>query len=143
MSRGRKSAASLTVVPVVPGQGRPAPPSALDAVEKRIWRDVVGCLPDHWIDGAGEQVLRRLCTQAAMAERVEHRLRELRQQHIDQDGEIVRELEVNHRATAKIVGQLLGLLRATPRSRVVSRAAGPKLDEVPTTKPWDLRARRG
>jgi hypothetical protein len=141
MSRGRKSAASLTVVPVVPGQGRPEPPSALDAVEKRIWREVVGALPDHWIDAAGEQILLRLCTQAAMCERVERRLREQRQQRVDQDDAIVRELEVNHRATAKVVGHLLNLLRATPRSRVVSRAAGPKLEEVPKSKPWDLKAR--
>ena len=41
MPRGRKSASSLSVVPFVPGQGRPEPPVSLDSVERQIWRDVV------------------------------------------------------------------------------------------------------
>ncbi len=45
MARGRKSEASLTVIPVVPGQGRPEPPESLDTLERRIWRDVVAALP--------------------------------------------------------------------------------------------------
>ena len=37
MARGRKSeASSLTVVPMVPGQGRPKPPAGLDKLERRI-----------------------------------------------------------------------------------------------------------
>ncbi len=60
MPRGRKpAAASFTVVPLVPGAGRPDPPAGLDGVEKRIWTAIVGSLPDHWIDAAGEQILRR------------------------------------------------------------------------------------
>jgi hypothetical protein len=31
MPRGRKSAASISVVPVLPGRGRPEPPDDLDA----------------------------------------------------------------------------------------------------------------
>jgi hypothetical protein len=55
----RKSASSLTVVPVVPGQGRPEPPAELDLLEQSIWREIVGSLPGHWLDPAGQQVLRR------------------------------------------------------------------------------------
>ena len=141
-SYGRKSAASrLAIVAAIPGGGRPEPPKQLDAVERRIWRELVGALPPYWIDAAGEQILRRLVCQCAISERREARLRELRQQHPDEDDEISAALEASHRATAKSVGHLLNLLRATPRSRIVSRAAGPKLEGVAQVKPWNVRAR--
>jgi hypothetical protein len=73
------------VVPVVPGAGRPDPPSHLDASEAQIWRAVVGSLPDHWIDAAGEQILCRLVCQAAIAQRCEQQLRELRAQRSSED----------------------------------------------------------
>jgi hypothetical protein len=139
MARGRKSAASLSVVPVIPGAGRPDPPGHLDASEAQIWRAVVGALPDYWIDAAGEQILLRLVAQAAIAQRHEGRLRELRAQRSADDPEIAA-LASTHRDTAKSIAYLLATLRATPRSRVVSRAAGPKMSEVPHSKPWDTRA---
>jgi hypothetical protein len=140
MARGRKSAASLTVIPVVPGQGRPEPPESLDALERRIWRDVVDAMPSHWFDLAGQLVLRRLVAQAAIAERREARLRELRA--LDRDsGEDAEALAVLHSASAKAVAYLLGQLRATPRSRVVSRAAGPEVEQAPKFRPWEIKAR--
>jgi hypothetical protein len=141
MARGRKSeASSLTVVPVVPGEGRPEPPAGLDKLERRIWKDVVAALPAHWLDSAGQLVLRRLVCQAAIAERREARLRELRAQ--GQDGsEDATALATLHATTAKAVAYLLGQLRATPRSRVVSRDAGPKVDETPRSRPWEIKAR--
>jgi phage terminase small subunit len=71
VSRGRKSSASLSILPAVPGQGRPKPPAGLDSLEKRIWRNVVDALPAHWLDPAGQINLRRLVAQAAIAERRE------------------------------------------------------------------------
>jgi hypothetical protein len=140
MSRGRKSEASLTVVPLVPGQGRPKPPAGLDKLERRIWKGVVAALPAHWLDPAGQLVLRRLVCQAAVCERQERRLRELRA--LDQDSsEDATALATLHAATAKIVAYLLGQLRATPRSRVVSREAGPKIEEAPRARPWEITAR--
>ena len=139
MSRGRRSAAALSVVPLVPGQGRPPPPAGLDRLERRIWRDVVDALPAHWLDPAGQLVLRRLVAQAAIAERREARLRQLRAQGKD-DGEDADALAALHGVSAKIVAYLLGQLRATPRSRMVSRAAGPEVEGAPKFRPWDIRA---
>src|SRR5215831_874613 len=79
----RKAAAELAVVPLVPGRGRPEPPPDLDPLEQGVWRDVVAALPGHWIDPAGQVVLRRLVAQAAVAERQEMRLRQLRGQEQD------------------------------------------------------------
>ena len=45
----------------------PEPPASLDSLEKQIWRDVVDALPAHWLDLAGQLVLRRLVAQAAIA----------------------------------------------------------------------------
>jgi hypothetical protein len=140
MARGRKSEASLTVIPVVPGQGRPEPPESLDTLERRIWRDVVAALPAHWLDPAGQLILRRLVCQAAICERREARLRELRALDAD-GGEDAVELATLHATTAKTVAYLLGQLRATPRSRVVSRDAGPQVEQTPKFRPWEIRSR--
>jgi hypothetical protein len=139
MPRGRQSAAALSVVPLVPGQGRPPPPAGLDRLERRIWRDVVDALPAHWLDPAGQLVLRRLVAQAAIAERREARLRDLRAEGKD-DGEDADALAALHGVSAKVVAYLLGQLRATPRSRIVSRAAGPEVEGAPKFRPWDIRA---
>ena len=140
MPRGRKSAASLSVVPVVPGQGRPEPPLNLDALEKQIWRDVVDALPAHWLDLAGQLILRRLVAQTAISERREARLRLMRAQ--DQDGgEDADALAALHGVSAKTVAYLLGQLRATPRSRIISRAAGSQVEQAPKLRPWEIKAR--
>jgi hypothetical protein len=67
----RRSGADLSLVPMLPGKGRPAPPKALDQVEARAWNDVVDALPSQWIDAAAQMVLRRLVCQIAIAERLE------------------------------------------------------------------------
>jgi hypothetical protein len=101
---------------------------------------VVDALPAHWLDPAGQQVLRRLVAQAVIAERREARLREFRAQ--GQDGsEDAAALAAAHGATAKTVAYLLGQLRATPRSRVVSRAAGPEVEQAPKSRLWEIQAR--
>ena len=56
MPRGRKSAASVEVTPMLPGSGRPEPPASLSPVEARAWRDVIDALPGFWIDSAGELI---------------------------------------------------------------------------------------
>jgi hypothetical protein len=140
MPRGRKSAASLSVVPLVPGQGRPEPPKGLDKWERRIWREVVDALPAHWVDPAGQLLLQRLVAQAAVAERRELRLRQLRAQDLDGTEEAAA-LATEHGITAKIVAHLLTQLRATPRSRMVSRAAAAQVgDGAPRLRPWDIKA---
>jgi hypothetical protein len=109
-------------------------------MERQIWRDVIAALPDHWIDSAAQVVLRRLVTQAAIAERHEQRLRELRAQDQD-DTEDAAELVVAHSIVAKTVAHLLRELRATPRARTAARAAGPQLDQAPKSRPWEIKAR--
>ena len=136
----RRSAASLGVVPVLPGRGRPEPPADLDELEQRIWREVVDALPGHWLDTAGQVILRRLVAQAAVSERQELRLRQLRAQQQD-DGEEAGALAAQHGVVAKNVAYLLSQLRATPRSRVVPRAASSRLEQAPDSRPWEIKAK--
>ena len=128
----RKSVASLSVVPRVPGRGRPEPPADLDALESRIWREVVDALPGHWLDTAGQLILRRLAAQAAVSERQEARLRQLRAQDEDDDEEAAI-LASQHGVMAKNVAYLLTQLRATPRAQLRSRAAGSRVEQAPET----------
>src|SRR5262249_10314995 len=130
---------SLTVVPVVPGHGRPEPPAELDLLEQSIWREIVGSLPGHWLDPAGQQVLRRAVAQAALCAQHEARLRVLRADQSDDDE--LTALATAHGNSAKIVAHLLAQLRATPRSRVASREAGPRVADAPRPqRPWDIHA---
>jgi hypothetical protein len=140
----RHSAAELAAprAPQVPGQGRPEPPEHLDDLEQAIWTEVVDALPPYWVDAAAQLVLRRLVAQAAIAERVEARLRLLRarEQDATDDAEA---LGARHAATAKTVTYLLTALRGTPRSRDIARKAGPAVDHVPPFRPWEIEADDG
>jgi hypothetical protein len=101
---------------------------------------VVDALPSHWLDSAGQVILRRLAAQAAVSERQEFRLRQLRAQQQDDDEE-ASALAAQHGVVAKNVAYLLSQLRATPRSRVVSRAAGSQMEQAPESRPWEIKAK--
>jgi hypothetical protein len=111
----------------------------LDALESRIWREVVDALPGHWLDTAGQLILRRLTAQAAVSERQEARLRQLRAQDEDDDEEAAI-LASQHGVMAKNVAYLLTQLRATPRAQLRSRAAGSRAGQAPEARPWEIRA---
>jgi hypothetical protein len=135
----RKAAASLSVIPRVPGRGRPQPPSDLDPIEVRIWGEVLDALPDHWVDSAGCLILRRLVAQSAVCERQEARLRAFRAQEQDDSEESV-ELAAQHGITAKNVAYLLDQLRATPKSRLRPPVAGSKIERHASDwRPWEIR----
>src|SRR5580704_1685766 len=107
----RRSAADLSIVPLVPGKGRPEPPKALDQTEARAWNDVIDALPDRFLDPAGQLVLRRTVTQVAIAERLEDRLRRLNEMEDDPEAlEAEKTIAAMHRETAKAV--LIGLTGA-------------------------------
>jgi hypothetical protein len=73
----RRSDAELSIVPLIPGKGRPEPPKGLDSIESRAWNDVIDALPAQWLDPAAQLILRRTAAQVAVAERLEARLRKL------------------------------------------------------------------
>ena len=136
MARGRKSGVSMAVVPATLAGARPAPPAELDPAEQRIWKAIVGALPPTWLDAAAQQVLIRAVAQAAICERQEARLRALRcQPNADDDGFTA--LAATHAAASKSLANLLGVLRATPRARMVPRGATRQIALVPRVRPWE------
>ena len=136
MARGRKSAVSLTVVPpALPGE-RPAPPAELDDAETGIWRRIVGALPPTWLDTAAQEILTRAVAQAAVCERQEAQLRALRAE-AQPDLDVIGALAAQHASAGKSLSHLLGVLRATPRARMVSRGASRQLAQVPRVRPWE------
>jgi hypothetical protein len=139
----RRSAADISLVPMVPGRGRPEPPKALDPIEARAWNDVIDALPGQWVDPAGHLILRRTGAQVAIAERLEARLRDLAT--MDDDPEALaagQALAVMHRETAKSVIACLTALRATPRSRMAPREGRAKFERGPAFRPWEIVAKR-
>jgi hypothetical protein len=137
MARGRKSAVSLAVVPpALPGE-RPAPPAALDDTEACIWRAIVGALPPAWLDAAAQEILVRVVAQASVCEGLEAQLREKRRR-VDPDLDAIATLAAQHAASAKALAHLLGVLRATPRSRMVPRGAGRQMAQVARVRPWEV-----
>jgi hypothetical protein len=137
---GRRSSESLTVVPVIPGSGRPSPPRGLDPQERRIWKAIIAALPGHWVDSAGQQVLRRAVSLSASLERWEAQLREYRAGDAGESEEAIK-LAAAHGNAAKTVAHLLGQLRATPRTRMTSREARSRIEGTPKAKPWEIRSR--
>src|SRR5262249_5744931 len=66
--RGRKSAAELSVVPVVPLQlERPDPPAHLSPEEAKTWRDAVDGMRPGWFTPATLPLLELYCVQAMVA----------------------------------------------------------------------------
>jgi hypothetical protein len=97
-------------------------------------------LPGHWVDSAGQQVLRRAVSLSASLERWGAQLREYRARDAGESEEAIK-LVVAHGNAAKTVAHLLGQLRATPRTRMTSREARSRIEGTPKAKPWEIRSR--
>jgi len=140
MSRGRKSINALSVVPVIPGQGRPQPPRALDKAEKAVWRSIVGAMPPNWFGSECQPVLRRLCAQVVISEGLEEQLRKVRADGLA-DSERAARLAEAHRDAARAVNQLSQALRLTPKSRWSARTSETEVGHAAKERPWEIRAR--
>jgi hypothetical protein len=125
--RGRKSAANLTVVPVIESE-RPAPPAGLTAAEKRLWRHTVAMFPPHTFLPC-LPVLQIYVEAVCMQEELGAQLRALD----PADGRypvLAKLLRDGRMAVAKFAG----ILKLTPRSNW-SRTS-PQLSM--TTRPWQI-----
>jgi hypothetical protein len=140
----RRSDADLSIVPMLPGKGRPAPPKELDQIEARAWNDVVDALPAQWLDAAAQLVLRRLVCQVAIAERLEDRLRRLALLEDDPEAlEAEQLIARTHREAAKAVVHGLTALRATPRSRMAAREGRSRFERgAGAFRPWEIVAKK-
>jgi hypothetical protein len=65
--RGAKSTADLTVVPLLPGFGRPPPPEDMTKLEAEVWKSTVDSMPPRWFGTAQHELLRGYCAHCVMA----------------------------------------------------------------------------
>src|SRR4030095_3528487 len=72
---GPKSVADLTIVPMLPGVGRPDAPSDLTKIEREIWKSTVDAMPLRWFGGEQWELLRVYCCHCAMAHQLAERWR--------------------------------------------------------------------
>src|SRR4028119_1732846 len=66
--RGRKSSASLSVIPLATEGRRPAPPTHLNATAKKLWKAIVADSPGGWFTVAQEPLLAGFCSHASTAD---------------------------------------------------------------------------
>src|SRR5262245_48325892 len=99
---GPKSLADLTVVPMLPGVGRPEAPSDLSKTEAEIWKSTVDAMPLRWFGREQHQLLRAYCCHCAMANQVAERWR--------LNG-YTRELADEYEQQTNSIGKLAKLLR--------------------------------
>jgi hypothetical protein len=140
MPRGIRSTNALSVVPVIPGQGRPEPPRALDGAEKLVWRSIVGAMPSNWFGLECQPVLRRLCAQVVISEELEKELRKVRADGSAESERAARLAEA-HRDAARAVNQLSQALRLTPKSRWSARTSETEVGRAARERPWEIKAR--
>jgi hypothetical protein len=140
----RRSAPDLTIVPLIPGKGRPEPPKDLEPAEARAWNDIIDAMPSQWVDTAGQVVLRRVAAQVAAAERLEDRLRKLAANDDDPEAlEAEKVVAAMHRETSKAIVVGLTALRATPRSRLSTRDGGRRAERrLNAFRPWEIVAKK-
>jgi hypothetical protein len=107
---GRKSAASLAVVPIASSAVPLQPPSRLTADESAVWRETVASVKPGWFRGS-ETVLETFCRAVVVERRLAARLHQL-----DPADERFGGVARTHRAEAMLVGNLAGKLRLTVRA---------------------------
>jgi hypothetical protein len=138
----RRSAADISIVPLLPGKGRPEPPKTLDPIEAQAWHDVVDSLPGHWLDPAGQLVLQQVVAQIALSQRLALRLRQLREAEDDDEAlQVEAQIATQHQAALRSTVIGLTSLRATPRSRANHRESQAKFARnVGARRPWEISA---
>jgi hypothetical protein len=128
--RGRRSAASLSIVPDVKLR-RPEPPAALSPDEKGLWREVVEAVRPDWFTGGSDLILEcyvRLISQARDL------AAGLAKEEVGSERYV--ELCSLHRSVCMSAGALATKLRLTPRSQFDRNQ--PKLVSVgPSPRPWE------
>lgn len=137
--RGKPAAADFAVVPLIPGDDKPAPPDFLSEREAEVWRSIVNAMPLRHFGRETWPVLVGLCRHTIAAEEawfnynkaLNHQCKK-RDEQIDRWGEI-------HNRETRAVRQHSADLRLTKIARIsrqehVDRAVRNQV----LKKPWEL-----
>ena len=134
----RHPAAELTVVPQLPGTGRPEPPADLTAREQELWTDIVGSMPPHWFGPHIQPLLRQLILHIVNSELLATALRQIWATtapiHFSERFE---QLQQQLALEGKIIAAISQKLRLTPAARTTARAADFARRNTPRVRPWE------
>jgi hypothetical protein len=111
--RGRKSAASRSILPFVTPPRLPPPPPEFSAEEAAIWDSVVGSMSREWFASAGTHVLLpTFCFAAAVADKLAAELRQVTD--IDADPDRLATLVGMYARQTAVLARLAGKMRLMP-----------------------------
>ena len=134
VQRGRKSAASLAIVPrIYSAPERPEPPSEISAEEARVWREVVGAMSSEWFATAETHVLlRTFCCHVRFADLLAAALRVT---DLHRDLSTVERLAGMYARETAILISLATKMRLTHQSSFDPKK---KKHEPSGPKPWEF-----
>ena len=139
--RGRKSSASLSVVPVSFEARRPAPPAELTAPEAKVWKAIVCSTPGGWFSVAQEPLLSAYCRHVVTGDRLSAMINKGSPDLTNMAGirQHSRLLSMRLRESAAMMS-LATKMRLTQQSAMHPRSAGRALSgEHNGPKLWDRR----
>ena len=138
-SRGRKSAASLTVVPVSPFR-RPEPPAELTEAQAAVWRATVEGLPADWFGGGTQPLLVAYCRHVATAQLIAEHVDRFDLSRLEDDEGLKHYdclLRMRDRET-KATARLATKLRLTNQARYGPRAAATAIRHSSERRSWEF-----
>lgn len=126
--RGRASAASQAVAPVLPGAGSSrldAPPQLSD-FEAEIWLGVVNAMPGGWFDGSSEATLVSYCKHVATARVLDEELMQFKPEWLKEpDGlERYKTLTDMREKQTRAITACARSMRLTHQAQIQPRGAG-------------------
>jgi hypothetical protein len=135
-TRGRRSAADLSIVPIGIDTRRPEPPAKLNANEAATWHAIVRDLPGGWVTPAQEPLLSAYCWHIETGTRLSNMIDATDFASADLR-RLGRLLQMRYRETAA-VASLATKMRLTSQSRMHPRTAGRRSQgQPPGPRPWD------
>lgn len=140
MKRGRKSAASLAVVPVSLEARRPPPPEHLDPKAADVWRNTVSTMPGGWFDRAQEPILSAYCRHVVSASRLTCLVDGFEDDWLREDGGLQRldKLMSMRERESRAVVMCARAMRLTQQAQMHPRSAGRAVVGTGSDRrPWD------
>ena len=137
-TRGRKSAAELSALTVLPGQ-RPEPPSELTDEQAAEWRAVVARMPTDWFPRETHQLLAQFCRHAVMARTLADKIAELDPKllaHPEQVKHLDRLTRIAERE-GRAMSALATRMRLTQQARYRAETAATAAAKTNERKPWE------
>lgn len=140
LQRGRKSQASLSVVPAgIPK--RPDPPKDLGKEEQIEWKAIVNRMPVDWFREEQFPLLSQLCRHIVLGRDVSDRVKAFLRPKMDtaQIRDYSRLLNMMTKQT-KTIATLSTKLRLTNQSKYYASKAFTKIRKASANKPWERKS---